>query len=386
MGEPVWKAFVGGQKLGPVDEETILQWVREKKVGAKTQVWKKGMAAWVKAGEVELFQSALAEPVAAPPEAAAAPVAEVAPVAAAEPVAAASVAPMVAAAPVVESLQVVVPGGDGSLPDEFAATVVQPSPFAHLEEQPAIGPLIVPTPGADLSGDAGEKATVLSEGVSAAQVEARQAELAAQEAATALAPVPDMAAAQPPVAFEAAAPSGDVAAAEAATMAAVPSHPGPDAQVAAAPAPAPVKPAGRATSVSLPKIPILLLVFGLITLAAHALGGIGLLQGSPPPLLLVLVIGLWVGDLLMVLGPITYSGIGKLLGMLGSVVVLGALLTFGFLTDLTGFFLGPLALVQVRVFEGLLAIVYVYFGLLMPLLTFVYLAASGKFKLYVRQK
>ncbi len=57
----VWKAYIQGQKLGPVDEETIRAWVAEKKVTGRTQIWRPGMEKWLRAAEVEEFASLFEE-------------------------------------------------------------------------------------------------------------------------------------------------------------------------------------------------------------------------------------------------------------------------------------------------------------------------------------
>lgn len=66
MSEAVWKAYVGGEKLGPVDEATLRGWIADGQVTQQTQVWRPGLPKWLRAGEVEELADAFEAE--APPE------------------------------------------------------------------------------------------------------------------------------------------------------------------------------------------------------------------------------------------------------------------------------------------------------------------------------
>lgn len=133
MSEARWKTYISGKKYGPVDDETIRQWIAEHRVTATTQVWRPGMPKWLKAREVSEFSMYFDETVAAmpalqdevAPKPAAAPAREEAP----RPAAFASPSPApVQMAPLAD------PAG-AMYGDDDAPTVVQASPFLDVENK-----------------------------------------------------------------------------------------------------------------------------------------------------------------------------------------------------------------------------------------------------------
>ena len=69
MSGAVWKAYVGGKKAGPVDEQTIREWISQGRVKETTQIWRPGMKKWQKAREVPEFAGHFGETLAAMPAA-----------------------------------------------------------------------------------------------------------------------------------------------------------------------------------------------------------------------------------------------------------------------------------------------------------------------------
>ena len=59
-----WYAAAGGQRYGPVDENTLRQWMQEGRIAATDLVWCEGMAQWAPAKDIPtLFPPAMgAEP------------------------------------------------------------------------------------------------------------------------------------------------------------------------------------------------------------------------------------------------------------------------------------------------------------------------------------
>jgi hypothetical protein len=61
-----WYYSQGGQQLGPVSEEQLLQWRAAGRVGPNDLVWSEGMTDWVPAGQVPQLQAHAAGEPAAP--------------------------------------------------------------------------------------------------------------------------------------------------------------------------------------------------------------------------------------------------------------------------------------------------------------------------------
>ncbi len=51
----VWYCHVQGEQYGPIDEETLRNWVAQGRVVASTKVWRTGMGDWVEARMIPAF-------------------------------------------------------------------------------------------------------------------------------------------------------------------------------------------------------------------------------------------------------------------------------------------------------------------------------------------
>ena len=55
---PVWHLFVGGsQRLGPLSEQTVIDWIQQGRVASNDLVWRQGMGTWVPCSSTPPFSA-----------------------------------------------------------------------------------------------------------------------------------------------------------------------------------------------------------------------------------------------------------------------------------------------------------------------------------------
>lgn len=58
---PEWYVMVSDERVGPVDQLKVAEFIRSQKIGPNSLVWKEGMKEWAAAGQVEAFRNLFAE-------------------------------------------------------------------------------------------------------------------------------------------------------------------------------------------------------------------------------------------------------------------------------------------------------------------------------------
>jgi hypothetical protein len=341
MSEPRWKTYISGKKYGPVDDETIRQWIAEHRVTATTQLWRPGMAKWLKAREVPEFALYFEETVAAMPALAAdqpsgAPAPAPAPSPAASPAQPAPVQPQASLAPA------------AMYGDDDAPTVVQASPFLDVDDGKQKDETIRVTPTAPervaprTEPKAEPKAEPKPEPKPTAKAEPR--------------PEPKKAAERP--------------------------------RVAAQPAEAPRRPvAPGAITKAKPPLPLFPFVLSLLALVPAASFGYLLASqviSTDDVLPFALLSGAVFGLLLVMIPPLFFSMAGLFLGLLGGIVALGCWVALfvvaygldGALGKLQAIFIDTFSLGPLGIVMGALNWCIV----LVSLLAIIYFAASGKYR------